>query len=262
MEQKNFSNWFYSLSKITLLLEMSPDYTTYIAHIDLTRLEQNNSTEQIIALCRQAQTVFGNIAAVCIPPEHVTVAVDQLQHTTIKVATVANFPTGNQALKATQQQIDQAIAAGANEIDLVMPYQALQNGQHTFVQHYLASCRQQCQQLCLKVILETGSFTSEPAMLDAALLAIDCGADFLKTSTGKIAIGASLQAAAVLCQAIQSRPECEVGIKLSGGIKDPQTAQTYWQQITQQMGATWISPKHLRFGASSLLTTILNQAKT
>ena len=174
------------------------------------------------------------------------------------MATVVNFPTGDEPLADVLAQTQQALADGANEIDLVFPYKALQQGN-------AAAGEAMCSQIAtlvhqhsgsLKVILETGALSPEH-IAQAAQIAIAAGADFLKTSTGKIAHGASLEASAILLDQIAQAKQ-PVGLKISGGVRDIATAQAYIAQAAANMGEDWVQPENFRIGASSLLKELIS----
>ena len=236
--------------------------TDYIPLIDLTRLGDNDTAHDVETLCHAAQTPYGDVAAVCVHPPFVTLAAQILSQTSIKIASVANFPHGTGSLKDTQHCIDQCLSDGADEIDVVLPYHLFLNRERETVTQFLEGCRQQVQKKCLKFILETGSYTSTEQITEAALLAIDCGADFIKTSTGKIPVGATPEAASAMLTAIEQRPNHTVGIKLSGGIRDLHTAALYYQIAKDTMGPKWIQANTFRLGASGLLDTILKALET
>lgn len=222
-----------------------------IHYIDLTRLETHDSPEAIDQLCQKAVTPFGDVAAVCVYPDFITRAKNALANTNVRLATVANFPLGDHTLDETIILIQKAIQAGADEIDVVMPREG-------DVAAYLVQCRLACANRIMKVILETGALKEEKAIFEASVLAIQSGADFLKTSTGKIKIGATLSAAKTMLTAIQQFPKKTVGIKLSGGVRDEKTARDYWDLVASRMGEQWITPRTFRIGASSLLDELLS----
>lgn len=231
-----------------------------ISLLDLTSLNDSDTDETIIALCQKAITPLGNVAAVCVYPQFVRLAREQLsQHREVAVATVVNFPTGAELQEAVLAQTQQAIDDGANEIDLVLPYGELKRGNRQYVFDLTEQVAKLCHQANakLKVILETGALTAEEMRL-AAEIAIDAGADFLKTSTGKIAVGATPEAATILLEAIQARGKADtVGIKLSGGVREVTAAQGYAQQAKDAFGADWVNADKVRIGASALLDALL-----
>lgn len=227
--------------------------------LDLTSLNEDDTPAVIDALCSNATQSIGKVAAVCVYPSFVAQSRARLPASSgINVATVVNFPSGNEPLADVLAQTQQALADGANEIDLVFPYQALQQGN-------TEAGEAMCSQIAtlvhqhsgsLKVILETGALSPEH-IAQAAQIAIAAGADFLKTSTGKIAHGASLEASAILLDQIAQAKQ-PVGLKISGGVRDIATAQAYIAQAATKMGADWVQPENFRIGASSLLKELIS----
>ena len=227
--------------------------------LDLTSLNEDDTPAVIDALCSNATQAIGKVAAVCVYPPFVAQCRARLPASSgINVATVVNFPSGNEPLADVLAQTQQALADGANEIDLVFPYQALQQGN---ADAGAAMCSQIATLVhqhsgSLKVILETGALSPEH-IAQAAQIAIAAGADFLKTSTGKIAHGASLEASAILLDQIAQAKQ-PVGLKISGGVRDIATAQAYIAQAAAKMGEGWVQPENFRIGASSLLKELIS----
>lgn len=236
---------------------MSFQPTDIIPLIDLTTLKESDTVGTVEALCKQAITPFGQVAAVCIYPQFIPIAKKSLEHTSVRIATVANFPKGTQSIPDSIKEIILSITEGADEIDVVFPYRAwLEKEDDVFVRMFLKECRRVCKNQCLKVILETGELKTKDNILTAAKMAIDAGADFIKTSTGKSAVGATLPAAETMLEAIKETGS-SVGIKISGGVSTVKEALPYLSLIKEKMGKPWITSEHVRFGASRLLTDIL-----
>ena len=242
----------------------SPELTAMarraIALVDLTSLNENDRAQDIRALCRRAVTPYGPVAAVCVYPRFVATARTELATLcaaeSVQVATVANFPGGDQASEQVLGQIARALADGADEIDVVMPWQALLGGRHDEARDLLAACRSACSDRTLKVILETGELGSPTLIRQAGKVAIETGADFLKTSTGKVAVNATLEAARVLLELIRDHGGT-VGFKASGGIRTSEEAASYLALADRVMGSNWVHADHFRFGASSLLDDLI-----
>ena len=214
------------------------DYQTLISMIDLTTLSDSDTPDTVISLCRQAQSDQGEVAAVCVNPAFVATARHALEAAPhIGIATVVNFSHGQATLDQIQQQTQQAIADGATEIDMVIPYQALLKGDVTYVEKALKICRQSCRHAVLKIIIESGVLASESMIRQASLLAIEHGADFVKTSTGKTEVSATLEAAEIILEVIQSTHR-SVGLKVSGGIKKAPQALAYYQLAQRIMAQT------------------------
>jgi len=222
--------------------------------LDLTSLGDDDNDATIERLCQRALET--GVAAVCVYPRFVAVARSQLVDTPVQLATVANFPDGSDDIAGTVAEIEAAIAAGADEIDVVAPIQAVMEGDVGLVTELVQACKSACDGRLLKVILETGKLEDPARITAAARSAIMAGADFLKTSTGKFQVGATLEAAAVLLAVIEEA-DGRVGIKFAGGIRSTAQAASYLYLVDHFLGAGWTRPRTLRFGASSLLDDLL-----
>ncbi|MCU7369856.1 deoxyribose-phosphate aldolase [Paucibacter sp. O1-1] len=227
-----------------------------LACLDLTSLNEADSAADIEALCRRAQTEFGPVAAVCVWPRFVTQA-RALLPATIKVAAVANFPDGALDLARALADVEAIVAAGGDEVDVVLPYRALMAGQAAEVAEFLAEVRHASRPLTLKVIIESGELRTTELIAEATRLALMAGADFVKTSTGKSPLSATPQAAAVMLGEIAASGLPHAGFKASGGIRTVAEAQAYLQLAADKLGAAALTPQRLRFGASGLLNDIL-----
>jgi len=228
-----------------------------IGLVDLTNLNDDCTPEAIDRLCADAETPFGPVAAVCVWPRFVTQAKALLAGTGIKIATVVNFPAGGEDTAAVIAETAAALADGADEIDLVMPYRAFAAGNHALAGDQIAAVKAALTPgTHLKVILETGEL-KDPALIKAASdLALTAGADFLKTSTGKVAVNATLKAAAILMTAIRDKGVA-VGFKAAGGIRTFEDARAYLALADGIMGPGWARPETFRFGASGLLSALV-----
>lgn len=244
------------ITEVKKLLYTHMDAQKIISLIDYTSLNDTDTLETITALCQNAQTTLGNVAAVCIYPKFVQHAKSLLAKTNIPVATVVNFPSGNDALGDCLNLIHGAIRDGADEIDVVMPYTLFLSGKIAACEDFLKRCRSACGNKILKVILETGALKTKEKITAASNLAIQSGADFLKTSTGKIAVGATLEAMEVMLHAIRAS-EKMVGCKISGGVRTVEQAEQYLALAEKIMGKAWLTPKTFRIGASQLLMNLL-----
>ncbi|WP_419148119.1 deoxyribose-phosphate aldolase [Pseudoalteromonas 'SMAR'] len=227
--------------------------------MDLTSLNDNDDEHSITALIDSIDPEVGLPAAICVYPQFVGLVKAQLQQkgwSTIKVATVANFPSGAEPLAQVLAHTEQAIAAGADEIDLVLPYQQFIAGDPDTPWQYVHSSKACCNgRAKLKVIIESGVLGKSKTIEEATTLAIVAGADFVKTSTGKVATNATPEAASAMLKAIKASGK-PVGFKASGGVKSVAQAQTYLQLAADIMGPQWLTPANFRFGASSLLQDI------
>lgn len=224
--------------------------------LDLTNLDPAADAAAIDTLCARAQTRHGSVAAVCILPPHVGRAKASLDRTGIRVATVVNFPSGEGTAEATAAEARAAIADGADEIDMVVPWRALKGGDQNAIHDAVQTVKAACDAHTLKAILETGEL-ADPALIGlAADGALKGGADFLKTSTGRTSAGATPEAAEILLGAI-ARHGGSAGFKVSGGVRTLADAATYLALADQHLGASRSGPKHFRIGASSLLDALL-----
>lgn len=228
-----------------------------ISLLDLTNLNDDCSNQDIDVLCAKAQTQFGNTAAICIWPRFVAHAKPLVASTQIQIATVVNFPAGGTDTDQVEVETRDAIAAGADEIDLVFPYEAFLVGDIDTATDQIVRIKTICgTNTLLKVIIETGELTTDDAIRSASHLAIENGANFIKTSTGKVTVNATLHSARIMMQAIADSGK-EIGFKPAGGLKTTQDAADYLALADEILGENWASPKTLRFGASSILTNLL-----
>jgi deoxyribose-phosphate aldolase len=224
--------------------------------VDLTNLTDTCDVADIEALCRAAVTPHGSVAAVCLYPRFVADAVRFLSGTTVRIATVVNFPGGGEDTVAVERETFAAVEAGANEIDLVMPYTAFMAGRSGFAETQIVRVKRACGAARLKVILETGRLMLPETIRAASDLAIAAGADFIKTSTGKVEINATPSAARIMLAAIRTSGRA-VGFKAAGGVRTTTDAADYLTLADDIMGPGWVSPETFRFGASGLLTDLL-----
>lgn len=226
--------------------------------LDLTNLNDTCDDAAIHALCARAATAHGTVAAVCIWPQFVPVARKLLKGTDVKVATVANFPRGHNDPEAAARQTAAAFADGAHEVDVVIPYHALLAGDATAVTRLVEAAREKVPRgRRLKAILETGEITDGALIAKASRLALEAGAHFIKTSTGKTQVSATPEAARIMLEAIKASRR-KAGIKPSGGIRTAADAAVYLALADDIMGPGWVSPATFRFGASGLLDDLLS----
>ncbi|MFT3972625.1 MAG: deoxyribose-phosphate aldolase [Amaricoccus sp.] len=227
-----------------------------LACLDLTNLDTDCDAAAVDALVARAQTPHGPVAAVCIWPAFVVQARRGLAGTGIRVATVVNFPAGTGPLSATLGEVERALGDGADEVDMVVPWRRLVAGEPAAVTEEVAAVKEICGAATLKTILETGEL-SEPALIRAAAdAALAGGADFLKTSTGKVPVNATPEAAAILLDAIATAGR-DVGLKPAGGVRTTADAAAYLALCDARMGPGWAGPAHFRIGASGVLTALL-----
>jgi len=228
--------------------------------MDLTSLTNTETDQEIVDLCRQAKSPAGETAAICIFPRFIPVAKKALkaQKTPhVKIATVTNFPHGNDDLDIALAETKAAVAYGADEVDLVFPYRALMQGNETIGFDMVKVCKQACSgNAKLKVIIETGELKTEALIRKASEIAINAGADFIKTSTGKVAVNATPEAARIMLTVIKNK-NTAVGFKPAGGVRNADDAAIYLNLADSILGSGWAEANHFRFGASSLLSSLL-----
>ena len=233
-----------------------------ITLMDLTTLNEDDTDQKVIQLCLNAKNETGNTAAVCIYPRFIPIArktLNEIAATDVKIATVTNFPHGNDDLDIAFAETKAAVAYGADEVDVVFPYQALINGNEKIGFDLVAGCKAICgEKVLLKVIIETGELKTDALISLASRISIDAGADFIKTSTGKVPVNATLEAAKLMLEAIKVSGKT-VGFKAAGGVKNAEVAGDYIQLARDIMGDNWVSSASFRFGASSLLGSLLTE---
>lgn len=223
-----------------------------LRHLDLTCLDEDAGPAEIARWLARARTPAGDVAAVCVYPEYVLFARRLLPaRPNIPVATVVNFPDGGDDPDRVRREVRRALAAGAGEIDAVLPWRAFRAGEAARVQAVLAALRDACGAAPLKVILECGRFDDPARLRAAALLALDAGADLLKTATGKDGQVADPASARVLLEAIASRGG-RAGFKAAGGIRTVAAAGDYLRLAERVLGPSWPTPARFRIGASGL----------
>lgn len=226
--------------------------------IDLTSLNDNDSQDNIIQLCDNSVTKFGNVAAICIYSHFIPVARELYakRNLSMKIATVVNFPHGSLDLERALFETKLALERGADEVDIVFPYHALIGGNQDIGAQMIAKAKQLCSDKVLKVIIESGELNSAELIKTASEIAIENGADFIKTSTGKVKINATLAASEIMLNAIKtSGAKC--GFKAAGGIRNINEAVQYLELAETIMGEKWVSSTTFRFGASALLQDVL-----
>lgn len=233
-----------------------------LALLDLTDLGDSCVDDDVIALCDRAVSPHGAVAAVCVWPRFVTTAARQLSGSGVRVATVVDFPTGDEPVDRVVDQTRVAIDDGADEIDLVLPYRAFLAGDMQRVESMLDAVRAVVPSSRLvKVILETGELGDDHNVMAAARMAIAHGADFVKTSTGKSSVSATPRAVQSMLEVI-AEADRPIGIKPSGGIRTLTDAAEYLDLADRIMGPSWVTPQTFRFGASGLLDAILDALAT
>jgi deoxyribose-phosphate aldolase len=240
-----------------------------LAMIDLTTLEGQDTPGKVRQLCQKAMHLHDkmpglpHVAAVCVYPTMVAVAKKALGKSDIKVASVATaFPSGMAPRSIKLEETKMAIAEGADEIDMVISRGAYLQGEYGFVFDEIAAIKEACGEAHLKVILETGELGTLDRVRRASWLAMHAGADFIKTSTGKIQPAATMPVTLVMLQAIRDYwydSGRMVGMKPAGGISNSKLAVHYLVMLRETLGNAWMTPEWFRFGASSLANDVLMQ---
>ncbi|GDY29183.1 deoxyribose-phosphate aldolase [Gandjariella thermophila] len=245
---------------------------TAIGMVDLTTLEGADTPGKVRALAAKARRPdparpeVPSVAAVCVYPDLVDTAVAELRGTGIGVASVATaFPSGRSGLRVKVADTELAVEAGASEVDMVIDRGAFLSGRYGRVFDEIVTIRRACRGAHLKVILETGELATYDNVRRASWLALLAGADFVKTSTGKVSPAATLPVTHVMLQAVRDwydRTGTPRGVKPAGGIRTTKDAIRYLVAVHEVAGPRWLSPKLFRFGASSLLNDLLMQRRT
>jgi deoxyribose-phosphate aldolase len=239
--------------------------------MDLTTLEGADTPGKVAALCSKAirpdpvDTSVPSVAAVCVYPNLVPTAKQRLAGSAVKVASVATaFPSGQSPIDVKLADVREAVELGADEIDMVIDRGAFLSGRYAKVYDEVVKVKEACGGAHLKVILETGELGTYDNVRRASLLAMAAGADFIKTSTGKVSPAATLPVALCMLEAVRDVYEETgriVGFKPAGGIRASKQAIQHLVLVHETVGAAWLTPDRYRFGASSLLNDVLMQIR-
>lgn len=243
-----------------------------IGMVDLTTLEGADTPGKVRSLAAKARRPdpehpdVPKVAAVCVYPDMVATAVEELAGTGINVASVATaFPSGRSSLKVKLEDTAFAVEAGATEIDMVIDRGAFLAGRYGQVFDEIVQVKHACGDAHLKVILETGELATYDNVRRASWLALLAGGDFIKTSTGKVSPAATLPVTHVMLQAVRdwhARTGQRRGVKPAGGIRTTKDAIKYLVAVHEVAGPEWLTPELFRFGASTLLNDLLMQRRT
>jgi len=236
-----------------------------LSYLDLTSLEGSDHESRVVDLCRKALALQEKNqtgpAAVCIYPPFIAIARQALENSGIRVATTAgSFPSGQMPLRVKLEEIRYAVEEGAEEIDIVISRGTFIEGNYHIVYREIDAMRDLCRGITLKVILETGELVSFENIAKASEIAIEAGADFIKTSTGKIQPAATEGAVLIMLEVIRAhylKTGKRVGIKPAGGISEPAKALNYFSLVKEILGEEWLSPQYFRIGASRLADRLL-----
>jgi deoxyribose-phosphate aldolase len=237
--------------------------------IDLTTLEGADTDSKVIQMCYKAQHLHDSLpglpttAAVCVYPNFVKTAVNEVKGSGVKVASVATaFPSGHSSSEIKLLDTKIAVDNGAHEVDMVISRGKFHSGEYNFVYDEIAAIKEACGKARLKVILETGELGTFDKVRRASDIAMDAGADFIKTSTGKISPAATLPVTLVMLEAIKDyyyETGKMIGMKPAGGISNSKLALQYLLMVKETLGGKWLSNEWFRFGASSLANDVLMQ---
>ena len=240
-----------------------------LSMIDLTTLEGMDTEGKVRQLCYKAQHLHDSmpglptVAAVCVYPNFVSIAKKEVAKSGILIASVATaFPSGNSSLPIKLEDVRMAVEGGADEIDMVISRGRFHSGDHQYVYDEIAEVKEACGTARLKVILETGELGTLDNVRRASDIAIAAGADFIKTSTGKIKPAATMPVTLVMLEAIRDHYFATgemVGMKPAGGISKAKLALHYLIMVKETLGEAWLDNKWFRFGASSLANDVLMQ---
>jgi deoxyribose-phosphate aldolase len=239
--------------------------------MDLTTLEGQDTPGKIAALCSKAlrpdpvDPTVPSVAAVCVYPNRISDAKQRVQGTGVRVASVATaFPSGQSPTKIKVAEVREAVELGADEVDMVIDRGAFLSGRYAKVYDEIVAVKDECGDAHLKVILETGELGTYDNVRRASLLAIAAGADFIKTSTGKISPAATLPVTLCMMEVVRdvyTETGRMVGIKPAGGIRVAKQAVQYLVVLYETLGSEWMTPDLFRFGVSSLLNDVLMQIR-
>ncbi len=240
-----------------------------IRMMDLTTLEGKDTPGKVRAMCAKAihpqpgDPSIPSVAAVCVYPALIEDAKEALKGSSVKVASVATgFPSGQTFREIKVAEVKAAVAAGADEVDMVIDRGAFLSGDYATVFDEVVEIKDACGDAHLKVILETGELGTFDAVRRASILAMAAGADFIKTSTGKVQPAATLPVTLVMFEAIRDFEKATgklIGMKPAGGIKTAKEAVQYLVVLYETLGPRWMTPDRFRFGASTLLNDVLMQ---
>lgn len=253
------------------LMMTAENYAKSLGFIDLTSLHSTDTTEKITRLVKKVNYFNAHFpeyplpASICVYPNFAKTIKDVLSVSGVDITTVAAcFPTAQSFLNVKELECKCAVEDGANEIDIVLALNAFMNGNYDYASEEIKGIRETIGNNMLKVILETGALVSIENIATASFLAMEAGADFIKTSTGKMEPAATPMAAIVMCKCIKAYYEKtgrKVGFKAAGGIRTPEDAITYLAITQSILGREWATPKLFRLGASGLANNLLSVLK-
>lgn len=237
------------------------DYTT----LKLTDTDESVQAFVVEMLKKLKKYELESVAAVCVYPQFAAIVREELRSTNIQTAVVAgNFPTSQSFLEIKLAEIKMAVAAGAQEVDVVISVGDMLEKNYEKVYHDLKAKREACKDVLMKVILETGELKDFETIFNASLIAAYAGADFIKTSTGKVPVNATPESVYVMCEAIRqyhAQTGKKVGLKVAGGVSKAQNAIRYLAIVKHMLGEEWMTPSLFRIGASQLMEDVVKEIK-
>ncbi len=241
--------------------------TTCMDYTTLKVSDTEASVHHFVAELLKKLKKFGlnNVAAVCVFPNYAGIVREELKDTDIKTAVVAgNFPNSQTFTEIKLAECRMAIEAGAQEVDVVVSVGDILEKNYEKVYQELKAIRNVCEGVCLKVILETGELKDVESIFNASLVAAYAGADFIKTSTGKVPVNATPESVYVMCEAVKqyyAQTGKKVGVKVAGGVSKAQNAIRYLTIVNHVLGKEWLTPRYFRLGASQLMEDIIKEIK-
>jgi deoxyribose-phosphate aldolase len=260
------------IRKVSAAIPGNPDkhlMMSILNMIDLTSLNTTDNRSHILQLTGKVNSFSGrytnipNVAAICVYPNFVSVVKEKLSARNVKIAAVAGgFPSSQTFRSIKVLECKMALEAGAEEIDIVIPVGAFLGNDFAMVADEIREIKEAIGNRQLKVIVESGLLVDYEYIFKASMIAMDAGADFIKTSTGKTTVSATPEAAYVMCRAISdfySETGIRVGFKGAGGIVDPKDAVLYYQVVKTCLGEEWLNNSLFRIGASRLANNILSE---
>ena len=237
--------------------------------IDFTTLNETDSDISVMKFTKKVNHIdeehpeIGNVAAICVYPSFVEIVHDTLEVESVNIASVAGgFPSAQTFSEVKVAETALAVRDGATEIDIVMPVGKFLEGEYEEMCDEIGELKDICRDRKLKVILETGSLKTAVNIKKASILCMYAGADFIKTSTGKTSIGATPEAAYVMCKAIKEyfqKTGIRKGFKAAGGLKTVEDAVKYYTIVKEVLGKEWLNSKYFRIGTSSLAEKVLGE---
>ena len=230
--------------------------------LELFVLNHDETEQRVVSMCQRALTPLGQVAAICVHPRFVCLArtlLDRQHMRDVAVVAAINFPYGGSSITSAVSELRAAVTAGADEIDVVYPYRALLTGDQQIGGDLIKACRAACPtRVRLTVTLESGELRDPQIIRHACSGAIQAGADFIKSSTGKNAHPVTPQAARIMLESI-AEVGGQVGFKVAGSLRTLPEAQVFMDLVRKRFGPQWIRPERMRIGASSLLDDLLSR---